>query len=141
MYIVITGYEVKDNGTENGVRDFSVSIIHIGKTVKGDKYTFKRVYMEDGTYYYPRISENQLWKKGELYWKSCELTGSYDGTDKNTKMSLLSVYQRDIIPDIEEKHAEIYESGSFKVAAEKQEDSDRPHQDSVYLRDISEEFR
>ena len=101
MYIFITAYKVRDNNITNGGRDFTVSLIRVGKMVKEDKDTFKHVYREDGTYYSPIISENQLQNKGEIYWKSCEFTGSYDGTDKNPNIYLLSVYRREIIPDIE----------------------------------------
>ena len=34
MYIVITGYEVIDNGITNGGRDFPVAIIRVGKWLK-----------------------------------------------------------------------------------------------------------
>ena len=131
MNIVITGYEVRENDITNGGRDFTVAFIRVGKMVKADKDTSKNVYREDGTYYHPRISENQLRKKGDLYWNSCELTGS--------KMSLLSVYWREIIPDIEDKHADIYEDGHFKLLAVKKEDGSGPHQ-TEYLWEIWEEF-
>ena len=55
-------------------------------------------------------------------------------------MSLLSVYQREIIPYIEEKHDDIYEVGHFKVATVKQEDDAGPNHYTVYLREILEEF-
>ena len=35
---------------------FTVDIICVGKFSKADKDTFKSVYREDMTYYYPRIS-------------------------------------------------------------------------------------
>ena len=105
------------NDITNSGRDFPVAIIRVSKMVKLDKDVFKRLYRDDGTYYCPRILENQLWKKGEFYFKSCELIGSSDGTWKNPKMSLLSVYRREIIPAIEEKHADISEVVHFKVVA------------------------
>ena len=61
--MIITGYEEINNEITNGGRGLTISIIHVRKMVKADKYTFKRVYMEDRTYYYPRISENNLLKK------------------------------------------------------------------------------
>ena len=65
---------------QNIGRDFHVYIIRFGKMVKLDNDKFKRVYRDNGTYYYSRILENQIWKMEELYFMSCELTGSYDGT-------------------------------------------------------------
>ena len=73
---------MRDNDIKNDEIDFTVHTIFIGKMVKADKDTFKRVYRDDGTYYYPIMLENQLRKKGELYFKSCELTISYDRTGK-----------------------------------------------------------
>ena len=107
MCIVITGYKLRDNEITNIGSDFPVSIIRVGKMVKSDKNKLKHVYRDDGTYYYSRILENQIRKKEGLYFKSCELIGSSDGKEKNPKMSVLSVYQREIIQAIEEKHAEI----------------------------------
>ena len=51
------------------------------------------------------------------------------------------MYRRDIIPDIEEKHADIFEGGSFKLVAVNQEDGDVTHRDAVYHMYILEEFR
>ena len=62
MYIDITGYEVRNNDMANGERGFSVAIISAGVIVKADKDTFKRMYREDETYYYHRISETYICK-------------------------------------------------------------------------------
>ena len=51
------------------------------------------------------------------------------------------MYQREIIPATEENYDDISEVGFFKLVAVNQEDGYGPHQDAVYLRDISEEFR
>ena len=75
MCIVINIYELIENDITNDGRVFPVAIIRASKTVKADKDKFKRVYRDDGTYYYPRILENKLRNKGELYFKSYELTG------------------------------------------------------------------
>ena len=90
--------------------------------------------------YYPRVSETQFRKKGELYLMRYKLIGSYDGTENNPKMYLLNVYQRDNIPAIEEKHAEISEGGRFKLVAVNQEDGAGPQKDAVYQQEILEEF-
>ena len=99
--------------------------------VKAEKDIFKRVYRDDGTYYYPRILQDQLRKKGELYFKRRELKISSDGTEKSPNIYLISVYQRDIITAIEENHAEISEGDRFNVVSVKQEDGDGPHRDAV----------
>ena len=58
MYIFITGYEVRDNYITNSGRYFPVYIIRVGKMVKEGKYTFKRMYRYDVTYYYHKILYN-----------------------------------------------------------------------------------
>ena len=73
---------MRNNDVTNGGRGFPVAIIRVGKLFKAGKDKVKRVYRDDGTYYYPIILDNQLRKKVELYFKSCELTGSSDGTEK-----------------------------------------------------------
>ena len=67
MCSVITKYEVRYNYITNGGKDFTVALICTIKMVKYDKNTLKFLYREDGTYYYPIISDNRLWKKRELY--------------------------------------------------------------------------
>ena len=37
MYIVTTGYEVRDNDITNGGRDFPVAVIRVSKMVKADR--------------------------------------------------------------------------------------------------------
>ena len=106
---------MRNNDVTNGGRGFPVAIIRVGKLFKAGKDKVKRVYRDDGTYYYPIILDNQLRKKVELYFKSCELTGSSDGTEKYPNISLLSVYRREIILSIEEKYADISKGGRFKL--------------------------
>ena len=102
---------------KNYGRYFNADIICVGKMIKSEKDTFKSVYKDDGNYCYPIISEKHIYNKGELYFKSYNMTESYDGKEKNPNMFLLSVYWKDIIPGIEEKHDTISERGLFKVVA------------------------
>ena len=67
MYIVINEYEVRENDITNGGTDFPVAIICVSKMVKANKDKLKCVYRDYGTYYYPIISDNRLWKKREIY--------------------------------------------------------------------------
>ena len=60
-----------------------IARVRVGKKVKAKKDTYKRVYREDGTFYYPKIAANQLRRKGEMYYKSFELTRSSEGTEKD----------------------------------------------------------
>ena len=144
MYIVVTAYVLRDrNDITKGGTAVPVSLIRVGRMVKAKRNTYKRVYKEDGSYTYPKIEANLLRREGEEYFKSCELTGSKEGTSKKPKMSLLKVYQEQIIPDLEEKIVKVYNNnGTRKVVIVKQEDGAGLHQDKTYLstmRDMFEE--
>ena len=52
------------------------------------KGTYNRAFREDGTYHYPRIEENLLCKKGEVYFESWEITGSREEKNGAKKFSL-----------------------------------------------------
>ena len=76
-----------------------------------------------------------------MYFKSCELTGSLEGTEKEPKMSLLKVYQETIIPTLEEKVVQQFsENGQKKVIIVKQEDRAGLHTDGTYVCEMKREF-
>ena len=54
---------------------------------------------------------------------------------------ILLVCIREIIPYIEEKHADIYDISCFKGVSVNQKNGGGPHRDAVYLMEILEEFR
>ena len=47
--------------------------------VAAKRDSYKRVYMQDGKYSYPKTDDNIAQKKGDLYFKSLEITGSSEG--------------------------------------------------------------
>ena len=69
--------------------------------------TYRRVYRDDGTYHYPQIASNRLRRKGELYFKSMEITGSNPGTAKEPKFDLLSLYRDTELPRLDALCAEV----------------------------------
>ena len=69
-----------------------IACIRCGDLFEAEKYSFTRVYQDDGTFKYPRIDENQKRFKGKLYFKPMDLTGSLEGTAKKPKCSLLKFY-------------------------------------------------
>ena len=142
MYIVVTGYILHDgNDICKGGKVIPIALVRVGKMVKATQDSYKRVYKPDGRYWYPKIPANILRKKGEMYFKSCELTGTNEGTEKKPKISLLKVYQDIIIPAIEEKIVRKYnEGGRVKVIIVKQEDNAGPHGKKSYLEQMYNEF-
>ena len=142
MYICVTAF-VLNNGNDirQGGIAVPIAMIRVGAMVAAKKDTFKRVYRPDGTFHYPKIESNRLRKKGEMYFKGMELTGSSEGTEKKPKISLLNEYKTKIIPAIEEKVVARFNNGGERnVIVLKQEDGAGLHTDKTYLREMKEEF-
>lgn len=102
MYIVCTAFVLNNNDITAGGKAIPISCVRVGSMAAAKKSTYKRVYTEDGNIRYPKIAENILRHEGQMYFKSVELTGSSEsvteGTTTQPKMSLLKVYQEEIIP-------------------------------------------
>ena len=134
MYIVVTAFVLNNNDVAGGGTAIPIACVRVGQMKKAEKDSYKRVYRDDGTYHYPCILENRLQKKGEMYFSNVELTGSNEGTDNSPKVSLLKVYEDEIIHAIEEKVVQRYnENGEVEVCIVKQEDGAGLHQDKTYL--------
>lgn len=75
--------------------------------IPAQKDSYKRVYREDGTFHYPKVAENILRKKGNLYFQSMDVTGSSEGTTKDPKFPLLQFFERTELPALEERILEL----------------------------------
>ena len=75
MYIAVTAFQPHGNDITQGGKAMMVSLVRVGRMVAAKKNSYKRVYRADGTYHYPQIATNILRRKGDLYFKSEELTG------------------------------------------------------------------
>ena len=140
MYIVCTAFVLNGSDITAGGKAIPIACIRVGKKVKAKKDSYKRVYNDDGTFSYPKIDENQIRKKGDMYFKSFELTGSSEGTEKSPKISLLKEYQDKIIPALEEKVVQRFGQNGRKVIIIKQEDGAGLHTDATYLSEMQREF-
>ena len=89
-----------DNDVEKGGQSFKLLCTWAGAMVEAVRDSYKRVYKDDdsGDYHYPRIPDNLLWPAGQLYFKSMEITGSNEGTDKEPKFSLLKLFKEEGLP-------------------------------------------
>ena len=142
MYICVTAFVLTNNNDiRQGGTAVPISMIRVGSMVKAAKDSYKRVYRPNGSYHYPKVNSNRLRKKGEMYFKSMELNGSSEGTQKCPKVSLLKEYKEKIIPAIEQKVVERFNNGGQrKVIVLKQEDGAGLHNDKTYLREMKTEF-
>ena len=142
MYVACTAYVLcNGNNVTAGGKAVPIACVRVGKMVRAKKDSYKRVYNADGTYGYPQVEANKLRSKGELYFKGLELNGSSEGTEKDPKVSLLKIYQDEIIPAIEEKIVRKFNNnGTRRVVIVKQEDGAGPHNDRTYLSEMRREF-
>ena len=62
---------------------------------------------------------------------------SKEGTEENSRISLLTAYRDKIIPAMESEHVRLSEGGKYKVVAVPQEDGSGPHCCKVYKVEIS----
>jgi len=66
-----------------------LTITRCGDMVEAKKDSYKRVYNKDGTgYTYPKVPENLLRRKGELYFENQEITGSKEVVKGERKFAL-----------------------------------------------------
>ena len=101
--IVTSRFLPVDNDIEKGGRAVKVRMDRAGRMAAAKEDSCKQVYADDGkSYTYPKIAENMLRMKGQLYFQNMEITVSKKGTEKEPKMDLLP-YHRDILfPRLEE---------------------------------------
>jgi hypothetical protein len=109
--------------------------------VTASKDSYKRVYRDDGSFHYPKIPANLLRNKGDLYFKTVKLTCSLEGTQSNPTMSLLKVYQEQIIPALESKVVDqLLENNTVKICIVKQEDGAGLHTNKRYIQTMQDKF-
>lgn len=104
------------------------------------KDSYCRVYREDGRCHYPKIPENRLRKKGELYFEPMEITGSSEGTPQNPKYSLQRFFRDIEIPKLDDIAAKLSMQLYKRVVIRYQKDNAGPHQDATLLQLISAMF-
>ena len=71
-----------------------------GKMVEAGQDAFRRAYNKDFTSW-TMTGEQTRWK-GQMYFKSMEVTGSAEGTKKQPKFPLQAVFRDTFIPRMEE---------------------------------------
>ena len=138
--IATSGFLPVDNDIEKGGRAVKVRMDHARRTMAAKEDRYKRIYADDGkSYTYPKIVENKLRVKGQLYFQNMEITGSKERTEKEPKINLL-LYHRDILfPRLEEMARELGEEG-VEIIPYYQRDGADPHQCKNLLTMIDEEF-
>jgi hypothetical protein len=132
MVIATTAFLPFGNDVTKGGTARRVSCVRVG--------ALQRVYKDGGTFHNPKIETNRLRRKGELYFKSIEITGSTEGTEKKPKFSLLNYFMEIEIPNMDKLAAEILAETGKRVIMRYQMDGAGPHTDATLLNSINSEF-
>jgi hypothetical protein len=140
MIAASTAFLPFGNDMERGGDAVKISFERIGRLVAAIKDTFRRVYKKDGSFHYPPILANLLRRKGEMYFRSMEITGSNEGTSKKPKYSLLRFFLDVEIPKLERLAARIESTNGRRAIIRYQMDGAGPHRDSTLLRVLTEAF-
>jgi hypothetical protein len=140
MVIATTAFLPFGNDVTKGGTARRVSCVRVGALRPAERDTYKRVYKGDGTFHYPKIEMNRLRRKGELYFKSMEITGSTEGTEKKPKFSLLKYFMEIEIPNMDKLAAEIFAETGKRVIMFYQMDGAGPHTYTTLLNAINSEF-
>ena len=83
---------------EKGGTAHKLAFDRVGHEVPAERDAYRRVYLPDGRYHYPKIPENLIRRVGEPMWKSLEITGSNEGTKRTPKFSLLKWFETAELP-------------------------------------------
>lgn len=142
MAISSTAFAPDNNRIDGGGMAYLVSLTRVGRMMPAERDTYKRVYNDEGTgYSYPKISDNQLQKKGELYFKNMEITGSKKGTKKDPKFDLLSWFKETEIPALDALCRRVEsECPGKKAIIRYQMDGAGPHTDGKLQSYLKEAF-
>jgi hypothetical protein len=138
----MTGFMPIDNNFKKGGQAFKILCTRAGAMVAAAKDSYKRVYKDDnsGNYHYPQIPENLLRSAEELYFKSMEITGSNEGTDKKAKFSLLKLFKEEGMPAMDLLAQQLTASTGKRIILVKQWDNATPHMCQRLLRWMKKEF-
>ena len=110
--------------------------------VEAVRDSYKRVYKDDdsGDYHYPRVPDNLLRSAGQLYFKSMEITGSNEGTDKEPKFSLLKLFKEEGLPAMDALAQQLTARTGKRIVIVKQWDNATPHMCKTLKKWMKKEF-
>ena len=101
MVTCTTGFIPNSNRFELGGTGIKISFDRVGVFTKCKRTSYHRTTRPDGTFYYDKNPKNISKRKGESYFRPCEIKGSSEGTPKDPKFSLKKYYSEVEIPRLE----------------------------------------
>ncbi|OEU05754.1 hypothetical protein FRACYDRAFT_258384 [Fragilariopsis cylindrus CCMP1102] len=127
LVFVMTAFMPTGNNFETGGQSFKLLCTRAGAMVEAVRDSYRRVYRDDGSYHYPQIAENLLRSAGDPYFKSMEITGSNEGTDKEPKFSLLKLFKEEGLPAMDALAQQLTVRTGKRIVMVKQWDNATPH--------------
>ncbi|OEU14225.1 hypothetical protein FRACYDRAFT_240759 [Fragilariopsis cylindrus CCMP1102] len=127
LVFVMTAFMPTGNDFEMGGQSFKLLCTRAGAMVEAVRDSYRRVYKDDGSYHYPQIAENLLQSAGDPYFKSMEITGSNEGTDKDPKFSLLKLFKEEGLPAMDVLAQQLTTRTGKRIVMVKQWDNATPH--------------
>ena len=124
-----TGFLPFENDFVKGGRGVKIHMQRAGGWISAERDTYRRVYRDDGTYYYPPIPENRLRVAGQQYFQNWEITGSNEGTPTEPKFSLLKYWRDKLFEILDNKVREIEMELNKRIVVRFQWDNAPPHVD------------
>ena len=141
MFICTTAYLPQCNDITKGGLAFKVSMERVGYLLAASRDSCKRIYNDNNTSFtYPKIPENLIRKKGELYFKSLEINAVGEGTPANPKFSLMKYFQEKEIPRLEALTRQLQQQYNKQIIIRYQMDGAGPHTDKKLQIYLDEQF-
>ena len=125
------------NNLRKGGKTYKLSMARCGGMVEAKKDTYKRVYNDDGTYYYPKIPENQLRHAGQFYFENWEICGSKSSSAEGKgKYALTKWVDYEIVPALEDVCREVGTETGCRVHVRGQWDNAGLHKEKNLMKHI-----
>lgn len=137
MVICTTGYIPYEGDPQLGGIALKLGFRRVGGFTIAATDTFKRVYKEDGSYWYPKVAQGgtPARVKGQPYWENWEIQGSStQSKDGSPKFSLLHYFRDEALKDLDAAAAK------FGAIIRYQWDGAGPHNEAVLLKFLNSEF-
>lgn len=139
--ICTVGFVPFENDITNGGVAIKIDMTRAGRMEEAKQNIYRRVYRDDGSYHTPAIPDNQLQRRGELYFRNMEVTGCSEGTDIDPKFSLLKHFDLTLLPKFDMEARRLSESNNnARVILRMQLDSTDPYNDPTFCSWLNERF-
>ena len=101
MILAFVGFAFNDH-ILNGGEGVKVGMVRCARAHTAKKAVYKAVYDDDGKRTHPKIEENLVRAKGDIYFKDANVTATNVGTPSEPKFDLLTFFTAYLFPRLRE---------------------------------------